>query len=236
MEQTHYTISKSLKEQLAEEDRPREKAKRLGVGALSMAELMALIIGSGARGENVVGLCQRMLNDHENKLYQIARRGLKELMKYRGIGEVKALEMLAALEIARRYQLEKFDENFQVKNSQDAYDYLIPRMRDLDHEEMWVVMLNRARKVIGKFKASSGGTTATVGDVKLILKTAIESLADSIILAHNHPSDNPKPSLQDISLTEKVGSAGKIVDIPLLDHIIMCRGGIYYSFADHGRI
>lgn len=236
MGKVDYTVSKPLKEQIAEEDRPREKAKRLGMGALSMAELMAIIIGSGARGENVVGLCQRMLNDHENKLYQIARKGLKELMKYRGIGEVKALEMLAALEIARRYQLEKFDHNFQVKCSRDAYDYLNPGMRDLNHEEIWVVMLNRAKKIIGKFKASSGGTAATVGDVKIILKTAIESLADSIILAHNHPSDNPSPSFQDNSLTEKLSQACRTVDIPLVDHLIVCRGGVYYSYADHGKL
>lgn len=227
---------KSLKAQLPEEDRPREKAKRLGFEALSIAELMAIIIGSGARGENVVGLCQRILQDHNNKLYQVARKGMKELMKYRGIGEVKALEMLAALEIARRYQLEKFDDQFQISCSGDAYQFLQPLMSDLDHEEIWIVLLNRAKKVIARNRVSAGGTSATVGDVKIILKTAIEQLADCIILAHNHPSDTPSPSRADDQLTERVKNACQAIDIPLIDHIIVCRGGNYYSYGDHARL
>ncbi len=221
---------------LALEDRPREKALRHGFETLSMAELVAIIIGSGSPGEDVVELCQRILNDHENKLYKIARRGVKDLMKYKGIGEVKALQTLAAIEIARRYQQEKFTKDFQVRSSQDAYNYLYPRMCDLEHEEMWVLVLNRAKRVVDRFRVSIGGTSATVGDIKIILKQAIESLADSIILSHNHPSDTASPSPQDDLLTQKLQAGCKAIEIPLVDHIIVCRGGKYYSYCDQGKL
>ena len=159
--------TRTLKVHMAPDDRPREKAKRSGFAALSIAELFAIIVGSGSPGESVVDLCQRILNDNGGKLYNIARRGYKELMRnYKGIGEVKALELEAALELARRYQIEKVEQRPQITSSDDAYRYLRMRMKDNTNEQLWVVFLNRSKHVLGLKCMSQGGTSATVGDVK----------------------------------------------------------------------
>lgn len=238
MEKERYeqTLSRALKTQLAAEDRPREKAKEKGFESLSTAELLAIIIGSGTPGESVVELCQRILRDHNNKLYLVARNGIKDLMRYKGIGEVKAIEVLAALELSRRYQLEKFEEDSLVRESRDAYQYLRQRLEHLEHEEIWILLLNRGRRITGSYRISSGGTAMAVGDVKIILRTALEHLADAMILAHNHPSDTLQPSPQDDSLTRQVKAGCDAVGITLLDHIIVCRGGNYYSYADNTRL
>ena len=228
--------SRALKEQLAAEDRPREKAKEKGFEALTTAELLAIIIGSGTPGESVVDLCQRILRDHNSKLYLVARNSIKDLMRYKGIGEVKAIEVLAALELSRRYQLEKFEDDALVRESSDAYQYLRQRMEHLEHEEIWILLLNRGRRITGSYRVSSGGTAMAVGDVKIILRTALEHLADGMILAHNHPSDTLQPSPQDDALTRQVKDGCKAVGITLLDHIIVCRGGNYYSYADNARL
>ena len=228
--------TRTLKVHMAPDDRPREKAKRSGFAALSIAELFAIIVGSGSPGESVVDLCQRILNDNGGKLYNIARRGYKELMRnYKGIGEVKALELEAALELARRYQREKVEQRPQIASSDDAYRYLRMRMKDNTNEQLWVVFLNRSKHVLGLKCMSQGGTSATVGDVKMILKAAIEELADTIIIAHNHPSDNPTPSPQDDALTRKVAAGCQAVGIPLVDHIIVCQDR-YYSYCDKNRL
>ena len=228
--------TRTLKVHMAPDDRPREKAKRSGFAALSIAELFAIIVGSGSPGESVVDLCQRILNDNGGKLYNIARRGYKELMRnYKGIGEVKALELEAALELARRYQIEKVEQRPQIASSDDAYRYLRMRMKDNTNEQLWVVFLNRSKHVLGLKCMSKGGTSATVGDVKMILKAAIEELADTIIIAHNHPSDNPTPSPQDDALTRKVAAGCQAVGIPLVDHIIVCQDR-YYSYCDKNRL
>ena len=228
--------TRTLKVHMAPDDRPREKAKRSGFAALSIAELFAIIVGSGSPGESVVDLCQRILNDNGGKLYNIARRGYKELMRnYKGIGEVKALELEAALELARRYQIEKVEQRPQITSSDDAYRYLRMRMKDNTNEQLWVVFLNRSKHVLGLKCMSQGGPSATVGDVKMILKAAIEELADTIIIAHNHPSDNPTPSPQDDALTRKVAAGCQAVGIPLVDHIIVCQDR-YYSYCDKNRL
>lgn len=228
--------TRTLKVHMAPDDRPREKAKRSGFAALSIAELFAIIVGSGSPGESVVDLCQRILNDNGGKLYNIARRGYKELMRnYKGIGEVKGLELEAALELARRYQIEKVEQRPQITSSDDAYRYLRMRMKDNTNEQLWVVFLNRSKHVLGLKCMSQGGTSATVGDVKMILKAAIEELADTIIIAHNHPSDNPTPSPQDDALTRKVAAGCQAVGIPLVDHIIVCQDR-YYSYCDKNRL
>lgn len=228
--------TRTLKVHMAPDDRPREKAKRSGFAALSIAELFAIIVGSGSPGESVVDLCQRILNDNGGKLYNIARRGYKELMRnYKGIGEVKALELEAALELARRYQIEKVEQRPQITSSDDAYRYLRMRMKDNTNEQLWVVFLNRSKHVLGLKCMSQGGTSATVGDVKMILKAAIEELADTIIIAHNHPSDSPTPSPQDDALTRKVAAGCQAVGIPLVDHIIVCQDR-YYSYCDKNRL
>jgi DNA repair protein RadC len=232
-----YRRSRPLQQCVAEDDRPREKAKQFGFKQCNDRDLLALIIGSGSQGENVLELCQRILDDHAGKYYNLARNSIKDLVrKYRGIGEVKAIEILAALELARRYQLERFDDEYQITCSKDAYDLLWAKMGALDHEEIWIVMLNRSKRVLGVERISAGGTTMTVADIKMVMKPAIEHLADSIILAHNHPSDTASPSMQDNTLTKKVAAACNTMDMHLIDHIIVCRGGRYYSYNDEGAL
>jgi DNA repair protein RadC len=229
-------MSRALKLNTALDDRPREKAMKQGFASLTAAELFAIIIGSGSRGESVVDLCQRLLNDHDNKIYKIARLSYADLANmYRGVGEVKALQILAAIEISRRFQGEKFEDDFQVTDANAAYRYLSTFMLDLNHEEMWALILDRAKHVKARVKISTGGTAATVGDEKIILKHAITHLASSIILAHNHPSNNARPSIQDDALTERVKRACMAVGIPLDDHIIVCRGN-YYSYMMEGKL
>lgn len=227
--------TRTLKNHVSEEERPREKALKYGFEALSNAELMATVIGSGTPGESVVDLCQRMLSDNDNKLSKIARAGVKGLLKYHGIGPVKAIELMAALELSRRYQVETFDDK-QITSSQDAYHYLCQKMDYLEHEEIWILMLSRSKRVIGCKCMSKGGTSAAVADIKMILRELIDNLADSVILAHNHPSDTDRPSMQDDNLTERVRKGCTAVDVAFLDHIIVCRSGKYYSYADEGRI
>ncbi len=236
IDNAHDFKSRALKLNTSLDDRPREKAMKFGFSDLSPAELFAIIIGSGSRGENVVDLCQRMLNDHDNKIYKIARLDCNDLARmYRGVGDVKALQVLAAIEIARRFQGEEFDEEFQITDANAAYRYLRTFMLDKNHEEMWMLVLDRAKHVKAKVMVSSGGTSATVGDEKIILRQAIVSLASSIILAHNHPSNNARPSIQDDALTQRLKKACDAVGIPLDDHIIVCRGG-YYSYHNEGKL
>ncbi len=228
--------SRALKFNTSLDDRPREKAMKYGFSDLSPAELFAIIIGSGSQGENVVDLCQRLLNDHDNKIYKIARLDYNDLARmYRGVGEVKALQILAAIEIARRFQGEEFDDEFQITDANAAYRYLRTFMLDKNHEEMWMLILDRAKHVKAKVMVSSGGTAATIGDEKIILRQAIVGLASSIILAHNHPSNNPRPSIQDDTLTQRVKKACDTVGIPLDDHIIVCRGD-FYSYQAQGKL
>lgn len=227
--------TRALKLHTSEDDRPREKALKYGFEALSDAELMAIVIGSGTPGESVVDLCQRILTDNDSKLSKIFRSGIKGLTKYKGVGPVKAIELMSALELASRYREEEVD-NKQITSSQDAYEYLRYKMDYLEHEEIWILMLNRAKKVIGCKRMSVGGTTAAVGDIKMILRELLDNLADGVILAHNHPSDNARPSMQDDNLTERVQAGCRAVDVEFLDHIIVCRGGKYYSYLDNGRL
>lgn len=225
----------TLKDMVAESDRPREKAKAHGFGSLTTPELLAIIVGSGSVGESVTDLCRRILRDCDDKLYRMARMGIRELVRaYRGIGEVKAIEILAALELGRRYHLEKFEEDNQIRSSKDAYDYLRLRMEHLSHEEIHVMLLDRAKRIMHVERISSGGTALTVADIKMIMKPAIEHLADGIILAHNHPGDTPRPSEMDNKLTRHVKQACEVMDIELVDHVIVCRAGRYYSYNDNG--
>lgn len=229
--------SRALKDFVTEDSRPREKALKYGCQNLSTAELLAILIGSGSRGENVVDLCNRILRDHDNKLGLIARRGTRGLTQaYRGIGQVKAVEILAALELAHRYQQEEFEESPQILSSQDAYRYLRRFIGNQPHEEMWVLMLDRGKRVIHQERVSSGGTAMTAVDVKMLVKPAVVMLADGIIMAHNHPSNTVRPSQHDDVLTEKVKEACKAIDIQLVDHVIVCQAGRYYSYADEGRL
>ena len=222
---------------LALEDRPREKAERLGFRALTTAELLAILVGSGSRGESVVDLCQRILNTYDNKLYNLGRRNIKDLThSFHGIGKAKAETILAPLEIARRYREEDhYEERPLITDSKKVFDYIKDDLRDLPNEEFWILTLNRAKRIVGKHCISSGGTAGTTVDIKIVLKTVLQELADSFIAVHNHPSGNLTPSQQDNIITENLRKGGEAIGVPLLDHIIVAQSG-YYSYLDNMKL
>jgi DNA repair protein RadC len=217
----------------AEEDRPREKMLLKGKSALTDAELIAILIGSGSVGENAIELSKRILTSVNDNLSELGRRSIKELMKFKGIGEARAITIAAAVEIGRRRQFSDMVQRDKITHSRDIYDTMLPLLIDLKYEEFWVLMLNQAHHIIGRARISSGGVTGTVVDSKMVFKPAIEALATSIILIHNHPSGNLLPSQADIDLTRKLKEAGKVLDITVLDHLIVAHSG-YYSFGDEG--
>jgi DNA repair protein RadC len=217
------------------EDRPREKMLKHGFSALSNAELIAILIGSGNLTESAVELSRRILSDFKNNLDQIGKSSVEKLKGYNGIGEAKAINILAALELGRRRILAENGIQTKINSSEDAYECIKVELSDLTHEEFWVIYLDRANNVIDKSKISQGGISGTVIDVRIILKQAIEKLASSIILAHNHPSGNLSPSQSDLDITHKAGEASKLVDIKVLDHIIIA-GNHFSSLADEGLI
>lgn len=231
----NYTQRISIKA-WAEDDRPREKLLNKGKIALSDAELIAILISSGNDEESAVELSKRILIEAaRNKLDILAKLDVNDLMKFRGIGEAKALCIVAAMELSRRRNEEQKEINHPVSTSADAYQVIKPFLLDLPYEEFWVMHLNRANKVIGKTQIGRGGVSGTVADVRLIFKSAIEHLASGIIIAHNHPSGALKPSEADMSLTKRVKEAGKMVDIILLDHLIIGERE-FFSFTDEGLI
>lgn len=217
----------------AEEDRPREKLQFKGKHSLSDAELLAILLGSGSREETAVGLAQLILNGSKNNLNELGKRTIAELQKFKGIGEAKAITIVAAMELGRRRQMSNILEKPKIVSSRDAYDLVAPIIMDLPHEEFWILLLNRGNKVLAREKISIGGTSQTIVDSKIVFRKAMEIQAASIILFHNHPSGNLFPSQADIELTQKLKSAGKILEIPVLDHLIISEKG-YYSFADEG--
>jgi len=217
----------------AEDDRPREKLIAKGRHALSDAELLAILLTSGNKNETAVQLAQRILNDNQNSIHQLAKLQITDLKKFKGIGEVKAVTIAAALEIGRRRTEKIVEEKQKIISSKQAYDILKSKLTDLPYEEFWVIFMNRRNSVIRTECISRGGISGTVVDVRLILKPAIEYLASGIILSHNHPSGNLKPSHEDILLTKKVKEAAKLIDVSLQDHIIIGDGS-YMSMADEG--
>ena len=220
----------------AEDDRPREKLMLKGKSNLSDAELLAILIGSGSRSETAVGLSQRILGSVQNNLDELGRKTVSDLMKFKGIGEAKAISIVAAMETGRRRQLTTPVNRVQVQSSSDSWNVIAPMLMDLNHEEFWIILLNRANRVINKERISSGGMAGTVVDAKIIFRKALENgPASSIILAHNHPSGNIKPSQADINITKKLKRAGESLDISVLDHLIIA-GQTYYSFADDGLL
>lgn len=217
----------------AEEDRPREKFASKGKNSLSDAELIAILISSGNREETAVELAKRILSSANNNLHELGKLGLEDLMKFKGVGEAKAITIAAALELGRRRKATEVDVKPQIQSSNDAFNIIVGVLSDLGHEEFWVILLDRANKVIEKRNISKGGVSGTVADAKMIFKPAIERLASSIILCHNHPSGNMKASNADINLTKKMVEAGKNLDISVLDHLII-GNNVYYSLADEG--
>lgn len=217
----------------AEEDRPREKLMEKGRHALTEAELIAILISSGSKNETAVELSKRILGSVSNDLNDLGKLSINELIKFKGIGEAKAISIVAALELGRRRKETKIAKREKITTSKDVYELMRPSMMDLPHEEFWMLMLNRANSVIKKELISRGGIAGTVVDSKLIFKTALENYTCSIIICHNHPSGNLKPSEQDIKITKNIKEAGKIMEIQLLDHLIITENG-FYSFADEG--
>lgn len=219
----------------AEEDRPREKLLLKGKSALSDAELIGILIGSGSSSMSAVDLSKLILHDVGYSLEKLARLSVHDLMKFKGIGEAKAIAIVSALELGRRRKEQIADKKPKITCSKDVYTLMRPTLLDLSHEEFWIILLNRSNQVISKQNISSGGVSGTVADPKLIFKKALEHLASSIILIHNHPSGNLNPSEADRQLTNKLKEAGKFLDIPVLDHVIFTDEK-YYSFADEGLL
>lgn len=219
----------------AEEDRPREKLLLKGKLSLSDAELLAILLGSGSRRQTAVDLAKSILLSVENNLHELGKCSLHELMKFKGVGEAKAITIVAATELGRRRQLSDVKTRPQIRCSADSYQAIAPLLMDLPHEEFWILLLSRKGEVIGREQISQGGISGTVVDAKLIFSRALEVKASSIILCHNHPSGNLQPSQADRSLTTKLVKAGELLDVFVLDHLIIADKG-YFSFADQGFI
>ncbi len=219
----------------AEEDRPREKMLLKGISALSDAELIAILIGSGVKGVSAVALGQHILASVENNLHDLGKRSVKDLQRFKGVGEAKAITIAAALELGRRRQLSDLRARPRISSSRDAFNVIAALLTDLHHEEFWLLLLNRANEVFARQQLSIGGASGTVVDLKLVFKTVLDARAAGFIAIHNHPSGNLEPSRADIELTEKLKQGGKILDLPMLDHLIVSERG-YYSFADEGMI
>lgn len=219
----------------AKADRPREKLLEKGKQALSDAELIAILLGSGTKELTAVELAQKILHHTGNDLNKLGKLSIKELMQHKGIGEAKAISIAAALELGRRRKETESQQKVIIKTSNDAYEYIAPFLSDLPHEEFWVIYLSRNNSVIYHSKIGQGGVSATIADIRIILKIAIEHLASGIIICHNHPSGNNNPSETDILLTQKIKDAAKLMDINLLDHIILTDNS-YYSFADKSKL
>lgn len=217
----------------SEDDRPREKLILKGKSVLSDAELIAILIGSGSKNESAVELSKKILASVANNLNELGKLNLSQLCNFKGIGEAKAVTIIAAMELARRRRSEEVIELTKITSSKIIFEIMQPIIGELPHEEFWVLYLNNANKVIAKNQLSKGGMTGTVVDVRIIFKSALESGAVGILLCHNHPSGNLKPSEADIEITKKVKTAGKNLDINVLDHLIITQNG-YYSFADEG--
>lgn len=217
----------------ADDDRPREKLVQKGSFVLSDAELIAILIGSGSREESAVELSKRILASVDNNLNELGKLSVSQLMRFKGIGEAKAVSIAAALEVGRRRRLEDTSKIVKIQSSHDVFELLYPLIGELPHEEFWIVYLNNSNKVIHKSQLSKGGITGTLVDVRLVLKQALELGAVGIILAHNHPSGTLRPSAADKQITLKLKTASEALDIQVLDHLILAQNE-YLSFADKG--
>lgn len=218
-----------------DEDRPREKFERKGNHALTEAELLAILIGSGTPEESALDLAGRLLDRVNGNLVELSRLSMNDLMETRGIGKAKAILILSALELGRRRRRAARKDKQLIRSSSDAYEVIATHLEDKPHEEFWVIFLNRANRVIHIECISRGGISGTVVDNRIIFKIALQRLASGIILAHNHPSGNLRPSQSDITLTKKLVQAGQWLEVSVMDHLIITESG-YYSFADQGQI
>lgn len=219
----------------AEDDKPREKLALKGSKTLSLAELLAILIGSGNKTESAVELSKKIMKRCNDNLNTLSMMSLKDLMQFNGIGHAKAITIIAALELAKRKAKENPIEKPVIKSSIDAYKHMRYDLENLDHEQFWILLLNKGNKIIESINISKGGVSATVVDPKLIFSFALEQKASGIILFHNHPSGNISPSESDIILTEKLRKGAKLLEINIIDHIIIGQN-TYFSFADEQKL
>lgn len=217
----------------SEDDRPREKLLLKGKAALSDAELIAILIGSGSRNESALDLSKRILNHVGNNLNELSKQSISQLLQFKGIGEAKAITIQAAIELSNRRRTESAMELKKITSSQTVFELMQPIIGELGHEEFWIIYLNNANKILAKFQLSKGGITGTLVDLRLVFKTALTYGAVAIILVHNHPSGTLKPSDSDKQITQKLKIAGEQLDIKVLDHLIITETN-YFSFADDG--
>lgn len=217
------------------EDRPREKLLYKGISSLSDAELLAILIGSGNNENSAVDLAREILNIAGNNLNRLGKLDVHDLVKLKGIGTAKAINIMAALELGRRRKSSEVIESAKIRSSNDVYTIFHPLLADLTYEEFWLLYLNRSNKILSRHKLSQGGVSGTITDVRLLIKKAVELLASAVIICHNHPSGNLDPSEADTRITEKIKEAAGYFDISLLDHLIITDNG-YYSYADNGKL
>ncbi len=217
----------------AEDDRPREKMILKGKQSLSDSELIAILLGSGSRDKSAVELAQEILAVSSNDLNKFSKCSFTDLIKFKGIGEAKAITLLAALELGKRRKDSEIPKKNKITRSNDIYSFLKNKFFELKHEEFYVILVNRANEIIHSEQISKGGLSGTVCDGKIIFKIALDYMASSVILCHNHPSGQLQPSNEDLLLTSKMISFGKMIDLPILDHLIFTDNG-YFSFADEG--
>ncbi len=221
--------------QWAEEDRPREKLLSKGRTSLTDAELIAILIGSGSRELSAVELSKQILSHCDHDLNSVAKMSVSDLVRFKGIGEAKAISIVSALELGRRRKASDASKRVKITSSADVYHYIRPKLLDQPVEQFWIICLNRSNHIINSTMISQGGVSGTVADPKLIFKSALTDLASGIILIHNHPSGNLKPSQADKKLTEKMVNSGRLLEIPVLDHLIFTDES-YFSFADEGLL
>lgn len=219
----------------AEDDRPREKLLLKGRSVLSDAELIAILIASGNNEESAVALSKRILASINNDLNALGKMNVKDLTTFKGIGEAKAISIIAAMELGRRRKESEPQKKAKITSSRMAFEVLYPYVSDLQHEEFWVVFVDRGNRILGVENVSKGGVDGTLADARLVFRPALQHLASGVILCHNHPSGNVNPSQDDIDLTRKLRIAGKSLEIPVLDHIIIGNAD-FYSFADNGML
>jgi DNA repair protein RadC len=224
----------TVKEQ-SSDDQPREKAKRYGVEALSNAELLALILRTGTPGYPITEMCRDIMQLHGNFFGNLCRSSIEQLKEIRGIGDTKAVQVMAIMEIVKRYGNEKVGDRPRITSSSDIFSMMRHVIGDLPHEEIWVVFLNRGNRVIGKMRVSAGSSVASVFDVKKILKNALLAHAEGVVLVHNHPSGTLAPSGPDDQITRRLKEACKQLDLTMLDHVIVTTDG-HYSYMDQGRL
>lgn len=218
---------------LAEDDRPREKFLQKGKNSLSDSELLAIIMRNGNKDESALELGQKILASVDNNWHQLSLLSIQDLMKFKGVGKVKAISIATALEIGRRRARQEISDIKVISGSNDAYSIFKNQMSDLRTEEFWAIFLNQRNKIIHTAKLTEGGISQSIVDVRVLFKTALDHFSTGIIVAHNHPSGNLKPSREDIDITQKIKEAGKMLGIQLLDHLIITQNS-YFSFSDDG--